>query len=128
MKTNKRTANAGEIVQQFQQAIGRGDVAAARKYLDDNLSFQGPFDNFDKPEPYLESLGKLHPIVEGVDVKRMFVDGADVCLLYDLRYALGADKSAGVSFIAEWFQVKGDKIASIRVAFDARPFEPLFRR
>jgi hypothetical protein len=33
---------------------------------------------------------------------------------------------AGTAFIAEWHRVKGDKIAAIRVVFDARPFAAMF--
>ncbi len=115
-------ANAAEIVQSFKQALGKGDVAAARKLLHDNLSFRGPIDAFDKPEPYLEALAKLHPIVERIDVKKLFVDGNDVCMLYDMV----TRTPAGTAFIAEWIQVKGDKIAAIRTVFDARPFAAMF--
>jgi ketosteroid isomerase-like protein len=115
-------AKATEIVQSFQQALGRGDVAAARNLLHDNLSFRGPIDAFERPEPYLEALKKLHPIVERIDVKKIFVDGSDVCLLYDMV----TKTPAGTAFIAEWFQVRGEKIASIRAVFDARPFAAMF--
>jgi hypothetical protein len=115
-------ASAGQVVQGFMGAMGKGDFAAARKYLDDNLSFRGPFDSFDKPEPYLQALEQLHKIVKRVDMKKMFVDGNDVCLLYDLV----TNTPAGTSFVCEWMQVNGDKIASIRVVFDARPFAAMF--
>jgi hypothetical protein len=115
-------AHAAEIVQAFKQALGSGDVAGARKLLHDHLSFQGPIDKFDKPEPYLEALNKLHPIVERIDMKKMFVDGDDVCLLYDMV----TKTPAGTAFIAEWLHVKGGKIASIRTVFDARPFAAMF--
>ena len=117
-------ANTAAIVQGFMQAMEKGDFGAARKYLDDNLSFQGPIETFVKPEPYLESLKKLHHIIERVDVKKMFVDGDDVCLLYDMV----TKTPAGTAFIAEWHQVKSGKIAAIRVVFDARPFAAMFAK
>jgi hypothetical protein len=116
--------NAAEIVQRFKEAVGKGDAAGARLLLSDRLSFQGPFDTFDRPEPYLAALEKLHPIVKRVDVKKIFADGADVCLLYDLV----TDSPAGTSFVAEWLRVEADRIASIRVVFDARPFAAMFGR
>ena len=115
-------ANAGQVVQGFMGAMGKGDFAAARKYLHENLSFRGPIDAFDKPEPYLQALEKLHKMVERVDMKNMFVDGNDVCLLYDLV----TNTPAGTSFVCEWMQVKDEKIAAIRVVFDARPFAAMF--
>jgi len=55
-------------------------------------------------------------------MKKVFVDGNDVCSLYDMV----TKTPAGTAFIAEWHQVKGDKIAAIRVVFDARPFAAMF--
>jgi hypothetical protein len=115
-------AGADQVVQSFMGAMGKGDFTEARRYLHDNLSFEGPIDTFDKPEPYLQSLEKLHKMVERVNMKKMFVDGNDVCLLYDLV----TNTPAGTSFVCEWMQVKGNKIASIRVVFDARPFAAMF--
>ena len=117
-------AKPADIVQKFMGALGKGDFVAARKYLDDHLSFQGPIDTFQKPEPYLESLKKLHPIIERVDMKKMFVDGDDVCLLYDMV----TKTPVGTAFVAEWHHITGDKITAIRVVFDARPFAAMFAK
>lgn len=117
-------AQPAEIVQGFMTAMGKGDFAAARKYLAANLSFQGPIETFHQADTYLESLKKLHHIIERVDMKKMFVDGEDVCLLYDMV----TRTPAGTAFIAEWHHVTGDKISAIRVVFDARPFAAMFAK
>jgi SnoaL-like domain len=116
--------NASKVVGDYQQAVGKGDFAAARKLLHDNLSFHGPIETFDKPEPYLESLRKLHHIIQRIDMKKIFVNGGDVCVLYDMV----TNTPAGTAFIAEWYQVKGDRIAAIRVVFDATPFASMFAK
>ena len=115
-------ANPLNVIQQFQQAIGKGDFAAARRLLQDNLSFRGPIDTFQKPEPYLEALKRLHPIIQRIDVLKMFADGNDVCVLYDMV----TNTPIGTAFVCEWYQVKGDRISSVRVVFDARPFAAMF--
>lgn len=117
-------ANASRIVSDYQLAIGKGDFNSARKLLRDNLSFYGPIDTFHSPDPYLESLKKLHHIIERIDVKRVFADGNDVCVLYDMV----TNTPAGTAFIAEWYRVEGDQIAEIRVVFDARPFAAMFTK
>jgi len=61
-------------------------------------------------------------MVKRVDMKKVFVNGNDVCALYELV----TSTQAGTAFIAEWYQVEGAKIASIRVVFDARPFAAMF--
>jgi len=117
-------SNAKEIVQGFQMAMGNGDWAGARRFLRDDLSFVGPFESFSRADDYLEALKKLHHIVERVEPRKMFVDGEDVCILYDMV----TNTPAGTAFISEWYKVKGDKVASVRVVFDARPFAPLFKK
>jgi hypothetical protein len=115
-------ANASKIVSDYQQALGKGDFVAARKLVHDNLSFQGPIDTFHKPEPYFEALKKLHPIIQGIDMKKSFADGNDVCVLYDMV----TNTPIGTVFVCEWYQVKGEKIAAVRTVFDARPFAAMF--
>jgi len=117
-------ANPLKVIQQFQQAVGKGDFTAARHLLHDNLSFRGPIDTFHKPEAYLEALKKLQPIIQRVDVLKMFADGNDVCVLSEMV----TNTAIGTAFSCEWYQVKGEKIADIRIVFDARPFAAMFAK
>ena len=117
-------ANPLTIVQQFQQAVGKGDFTAARHLLHDNLSFRGPIDTFHEPEPYLEALKKLQPITQRIDILKMFADGNDVCVLCDVV----TNTPIGTAFSCEWYQVKREKIADVRIVFDARPFAAMFAK
>ena len=114
--------SAGEIVQSYQMALGKGDFASARALMRDDMTFQGPFDTFHTADAYLVPLKQLATIIERIDLKKVFVDGDDVCVLYDMV----TNTPAGTAFIAEWYQVRGGKIASLRAVFDGRPFAPLF--
>src|SRR2546428_10613614 len=108
--------NAKEIVMAYQNALGKGDFAGARKYLHDDLSFVGPFESFNRPEPYLEALGKLHHIIARVDPKKTFVDGDDVCLLYDMV----TNTPAGTALLCGWDHVRAEKNASGLAGFRVR--------
>src|SRR5438067_13936081 len=99
-------AKAKDIVTAYQKALGRGDMAGARTYLHDDLSFVGPFESFQRPEAYLEALGELHHIVERVEPRRTFVDGEGVCILYDL----GTNTRAGTAVSCEWSRVRVDTV------------------
>ena len=117
-------AKASKIVSDYQQALGKGDFAAARKLVHDKLLFQGPLDTFHTPEPYFEALKKLHPIIQRIDMKKIFADGNDVCVLYDMV----TNTPAGTAFVCEWYRVKGQKITDVRTVFDARPFAAMFAK
>jgi ketosteroid isomerase-like protein len=116
------TEDARGVVDQYKQAFGNGDAAAARSLLADDLHFQGPIEEFHKADDYLQSLAKLAPIVTGTDVKKVLADGDDVVTIYDLH----TNTPAGTSAIAEWATVKNGKIVELRVYFDARPFAAMF--
>jgi hypothetical protein len=116
--------SAKEVVLNYQRALGKQDYKTARTYMSDDLSFRGPLASHDNPEGLLKDLEQLHHIVKGVDMKKIFVDADDVCLLYDLI----TTSPPVTSFTCEWYQVQEGKIASIRVTFDARPYAAMFEQ
>jgi len=123
-KEELNMTSASEVVESYRAALGKGDFATARKLMQDNMTFEGPFDTFNKADDYLEATRRLASIIQRIDLKKVFVDGDDVCVLYNMV----TNTPAGTAFIAEWYQVKGGKIAALRAVFDARPFAALFGR
>ena len=117
-------ASAREIVENYRAALGKGDFATARTLMQDHMTFQGPLDTFNTADQYLEAARRLASIIQRIDPKKVFVDGDDVCVLYDMV----TNTPAGTAFIAEWYQVKDGKIAALHAVFDARPFAALFGR
>jgi hypothetical protein len=96
-------------------AVGaRGDA--------DNVSFEGPIDSFGDADSYLASLRQLSGIVTGTKKHKVFVDGDDVCVIYDLKTA-----QVPVSRTYEWYRLRDGKIAEVSVVFDAHPSAPLFQ-
>ena len=47
---------------QYLQAVENRDFESARKYVSDNISYEGPegLGSFNKPEPYLKYLERLN--------------------------------------------------------------------
>jgi hypothetical protein len=54
------------------------------------------------------------------DVIKVFTDGADVCVIYDLV----TDSAAGAVPIVEWLHIEGDRIATVMLYFDRLTFKP----
>jgi len=52
------------------------------------------------------------------DVKKVFSDGADVCVLYDLIVA------GSPVYMSSWYQVREGKIASVHTVFDPSAMGP----
>jgi len=106
--------NARETVMSYISAMDSGDYTTARNYLSDNVLVKGPAgEAFRTPD---EFLGMMRQQRGKYDVKKVFVDGNDVCLLY---YFV-TDKVT--TFFSSWYQVQAGKIISIQTVFDPRAF------
>jgi len=105
---------AKEIVMSYITALDRGDYQMARDHLGNNVRVKGPAgEAFRNPEEFIEMLRKQSG---KYDLKRVFVDGSDVCVLYDFV----TPKIR--TFFCSWYQVKDGKIVSIQTIFDPRAF------
>ena len=110
------SSGAAGVVSEYFAAVGRGEIPAARRLLWDNLSFKGPIDTFDNADDYIQAISALAPIVKGVTMRKVLVDGDDVATFYDMLTPMGTAP------IAEWHHVRDGKIDRIEVYFDPRPF------
>jgi hypothetical protein len=108
-------SNAREVVLSYIRALDNQDYNVARSYMNDNLPIKGPGESFDKPENLLKILQSSHAKYE---VKKVFVDSDDVCLLYDLT----TSAPPVTVFTCSWYHIKDGKISSIWTIFDPRPF------
>lgn len=101
----------------LQALVERRDFQSARSYISDNISYVSPLNSFDRAEPYLKY--NEHPNLPKFYIKKVFVDGQDVCLLYELNVGT----PSVTLLVCGWFHVNDDgKISSLRLAFDPRPF------
>jgi hypothetical protein len=116
-------AGAQSVALRFFRALHARDFSTAGDCLRDDLSFQGPFETFTKAAPYLEAVKGLYSGVRSVDIKKVFVDGDEVCVFYEMT-----TNTVSGALICEWMRVAGDKIAAVRAVFDARPFAAMFDR
>jgi SnoaL-like protein len=116
--------DARSVVDEYLKHLKSKELTEQRKLLRDDLSFQGPLDSFSRADDYHQSLRHLVPMVDRIDVKKMFVDGNDVCVIYDMV----TSTPVGSAPVVEWHTVEDDKISAIRVYFDARPWAAVMGR
>ena len=109
--------NAGEIVERYFTALYAGDLETARQYLADNVSFRGPAASFSGADTYLKATQHALRALKRVDKRKVFVDGSDVCILFDLHIDHPVESIA----IADFYHLEGGKIASIQSILDTGP-------
>jgi SnoaL-like domain len=107
---------AKETVMSYIKALSDKDYAMARNCLADNVRVKGPAgEAFRSPDEFLKMMEQYRG---KYDIKKVFVDGGDVCLLYDFI------TPKVTTFFCSWYQVKGGRIDSIQTVFDPRAFAP----
>jgi ketosteroid isomerase-like protein len=115
--------DSAQVVEDFFAAWTSKDFERARALLHDDVRFEGPIDTFTDADSYIAALQQLGGIVTGADKQKLFVDGDDVCLIYDLKTV-----PIPSARTCEWARVRDGKIASMSVVFDARPFAAMFEQ
>jgi hypothetical protein len=113
-------ADALQVAEGFFNAWTSKDFGRAREFLAHDVTFDGPLEKFTDADSYIASLQQLSEMVVGADKEKVFVDGDDVCVIYDLKTA-----PVPSARTAEWYRVSDDKIQAVVVVFDARPFAAL---
>jgi YHS domain-containing protein len=105
-------------VTSYLDALYGGDMTAARQYLNDRFSFIGPAAQISDPDRFLRATEHAARAVRKLEKHKVFVDGQDACIFYDLHL----DQGVEVVPVAEWYHLEGDRIASIRTILDTAPF------
>jgi limonene-1,2-epoxide hydrolase len=107
------------IVLAYQEAFYRNDRPAVRKLLADKGNFIGPLNSFTDTEAFLDSASIFMKLVKKTEIKKIFVDGNQVCLLYDMTTLV---PSIPTLPIASWFKIEQGKINFFQVHFDPGAF------
>jgi hypothetical protein len=93
-----------------------GDLDTTRSLLSDDVTFDGPMGHTEGADAYVTGVAQMAQMVGGVHLKKLIVDGDDVCIMYDLL-----SEPAGPMPTVGWYHFDGDKIDAVRAYFDPRP-------
>jgi ketosteroid isomerase-like protein len=103
----------------YLDAVGKKDFKAVEDLLAPDLQFVGPITSRSSARDYVGALVKLGAIHVRNEPKRVFVDGDEVCVIYDFV----TDTPAGALPVIEWLRFAGKRIASIRLYYDRVPWK-----
>lgn len=108
--------SATEVFCTYLDRFTSGDVAGAAELLSEDFSFQGPMLQSSGRAAFLEGAAGLGPIVRGYEMKHQWVDGEEVCSVYDFKIQTPA--GAGAIRMAEWATIREGVLTSARLIFD----------
>ena len=116
-------ATASNIVKHFYDAVIARDMGKARTYLADNLVFIGLFETYRGADDYIKVFAGLLQITISLEIKTIIGEAEEAAIFFKLETKAPAE---GIVLVAEWHQIKNDKIVHVESAFDGRPYASMF--
>ena len=113
-----------QVVEGYLDALARRDFDAIRGLLvDEGFSYTSPIATFDSADDLVTYLTIVSGIVQGVECRKVFVDGPDVChfLVYTTQLAEKQQTQ-----VVQWAAVEGERIRRVELLFDAHQYKIMF--
>ncbi|TMC08204.1 MAG: nuclear transport factor 2 family protein [Chloroflexi bacterium] len=108
--------SSADVFRTYLERFTSGDVDGASALLAEEFVFQGPMLRASGKAEFLAGSAGLRPIVRGFEMHRQWVDGEEVCSIYDFKIETPA--GAGAIPMAEWSVVREGRLVSSRLLFD----------
>lgn len=115
MQNSDLVKSAREIVVSFIECLNKGDLKSARSLVTDNYSVTVPGASFDGADAYFKGAEKAQQTygTGRYDIKKVFVEGNDVCILNDVIWGNTAFLACG------WYHLENQKIRSLTLIYDS---------
>lgn len=104
---------------EYLDAVGNHHYDKLDALLAPDLQFRGPSTRRTSAEDYVGALKRLGAIHVRNDIKRLFAEGDEVCVIYDFV----TDTPAGALPTIEWLRFAGGRISSIELYYDRLPWQ-----
>jgi hypothetical protein len=102
------------------EGCGRKDLRTVESLLAPNLTFVGPGNSVTGAAAYMAVLRRLGPVWVSSEIRKVFTDGTDVCVVYDFV----TNTAAGKVPIVEWLRIENGRVAAVMLIFDRVSFKP----
>ncbi len=113
-----------EVVEAYFEALAARDFDRVLGFLAERgFTYRSPLSNFDGAESFVDDISRIGSILEGIEQRKTFCDGNDVCTILDFKTRMDRLQ---VTPVVHWAKVEAGRIVSIETFFDAREYAKLF--
>jgi hypothetical protein len=105
-----------DIFRTYLERFTSGDIAGAAELLADEFAFDGPILQAKDKAEFLAGSASAAAMARGCTIHHQWVDGDDVCSIYDFQIQTPA--GTGAIPMAEWSVIRDRKLVSSRLMFD----------
>lgn len=101
----------------YLDAVAKKDLERVESLLAADVRFVGPAMTMTGARELLAAFRRIGAVHVRSDIKRVFSDGDEVCVIYDF-----VTDTAGPLPTIEWIRVEGGKVRSINLYYDQVPW------
>jgi ketosteroid isomerase-like protein len=105
-----------DIFRTYLERFTSGDMEGAAELLAEEFAFTGPILQAKSKAEFLAGSAGAAAMARGCTIHHQWVDGDDVCSVYDFEIETPA--GPGAIPMAEWSLIRGGKLMSSRLLFD----------
>lgn len=102
----------------YLDAVGSKEFDQLDDLLASDLEFKGPVTAISGAQGFIAAAKRIGTVLLRNDVKKVFVDGDEVCVIYDFV----TDTRVGVVPTVEWLRITDGRIRSIWLLYDRQPW------
>ena len=117
--------NPVEVVNRFYDVCNNKQGQGMKDFIDDDIVFEGPLMKISGSAKYVEIVGPLTKFHKGMKMFKQFVDGNNVCSIYEMTLGTPSGQTLKISF-ADWIRVTNGKITEHKLYYDPREFAKAF--
>jgi hypothetical protein len=111
------TTTPHDIAIAYLDAVSKKELDRVERLLHPDVQFTGPAMKSGSAREFLVALRRIGAIHVRNDVRRVFADGNEVCVIYDF-----VTDTAGALPAIEWLRIEGGRIRSIQLYYDQVPW------
>lgn len=112
--------NPEAIALAYLDAVGKKELGRVEALVTPDIRFVGPAMTITGAGDLLAAFRRIGAIHVRNDVKRVFSDGDEVCVIYDF-----VTDTAGALPTIEWLRIDGGRIRSVNLYYDQVPWMKL---
>jgi len=108
------TTDVHDLVTSYIRAVGEGRLEALPPLVDRDIEFRFGDTLVRGTDAFVSSFERVTQVLLRNDIRKVFVDGDEACVVYDFV----TDSSAGAVVSVEYIKVRGARIASSLLVFE----------
>ena len=118
------SADPLSVVEAYFAALSAYDFGGMRALLADRgFSFHSPIATIDSADLFIQYSAHMGGIIQSLEVRKVFVDGPDVCQFLTYRIQISEKRTVEV---AQWSHVENGRIQRIESLYDASIYREMF--